>query len=96
MMLFDAPLVPGLAYREELIEPVDEAELIRAIEHIELAPFKFQGWEGKRLTRSFGWRYDFDDRASHRSNRCPIGSCRCATRPPISEASSQVISSMRW
>lgn len=63
MMLFDAPLVPGLAYREELIGPVDEAELIGAIEDVELAPFKFQGWEGKRLTRTFGWRYDFDDRS---------------------------------
>ena len=63
MMLFDAPLVPGLAYREELIGPEEEAELMRAIEGVELSPFKFQGWEGKRLTRSFGWRYDFDERS---------------------------------
>jgi alkylated DNA repair dioxygenase AlkB len=26
-----------------------------------LAPFRFQGWLGKRKTRTFGWRYDFDD-----------------------------------
>ena len=63
MMLFDAPLVPGLLYQDELIGPADEAELIRAIESVELSPFKFQGWEGKRLTRTFGWRYDFDDRS---------------------------------
>ncbi|WP_338405663.1 alpha-ketoglutarate-dependent dioxygenase AlkB [Sphingobium arseniciresistens] len=25
-----------------------------------LSPFRFQGWEGKRLTHSFGWNYDFD------------------------------------
>jgi alkylated DNA repair protein (DNA oxidative demethylase) len=62
-MLFDAPLVPGLAYREELIGPAEEAELVRSIEDVELSPFKFQGWEGKRLTHSFGWRYDFDDRS---------------------------------
>src|SRR3546814_21130562 len=24
-----------------------------------LTPFQFQQWEGKRLTRSFGWTYDF-------------------------------------
>ena len=30
---------------------------------VELSPFKFQGWEGKRLTHTFGWRYDFDDRS---------------------------------
>lgn len=63
MMLFDAPLVPGLAYREELIGPAEEAELVRAIAAVELSPFRFQGWEGKRLTRTFGWRYDFDDRS---------------------------------
>jgi alkylated DNA repair dioxygenase AlkB len=63
MMLFDAPLVPGLAYREEVIGPDEEAGLIRAIEGIDLSPFKFQGWEGKRLTRTFGWRYDFDNRS---------------------------------
>lgn len=28
---------------------------------IELAPFRFQGWLGKRHTASFGWRYNFDD-----------------------------------
>jgi alkylated DNA repair dioxygenase AlkB len=63
MMLFDTPLVPGLAYREELIDRDEEAALIPAIEGIQLSPFKFQGWEGKRLTRTFGWRYDFDDRS---------------------------------
>ena len=62
-MLFDAPLVPGLAYREELIGRDQEDELIRAIDELALSPFKFQGWEGKRLTHSFGWRYDFDDRS---------------------------------
>lgn len=62
-MLFDVPLLPGLAYREELIGPAEEAELIRSIEEVELSPFKFQGWEGRRLTRTFGWRYDFDDRS---------------------------------
>ena len=63
MMLFDAPLVPGLAYREDLIAPDEEAALIAAIDAIDLSPFKFQGWTGKRLTRTFGWRYDFDDRS---------------------------------
>jgi len=62
-MLFDAPLLPGLAYREQLIDPDEEAALIGSIESTELSPFKFQGWTGKRLTRTFGWRYDFDDRS---------------------------------
>jgi alkylated DNA repair dioxygenase AlkB len=62
-MLFDAPLVPGLAYREELIDPDEEARLIAAIDGLDLSPFRFQGWTGKRLTLTFGWRYDFDDRS---------------------------------
>ena len=62
-MLFDAPIIPGLAYREELIGPSEEEGLIAAIDAIDLSPFKFQGWTGKRLTRTFGWRYDFDDRS---------------------------------
>jgi alkylated DNA repair dioxygenase AlkB len=63
MMLFDTPLVPGLAYREELIDAAEERRLIMAIDAIDLSPFKFQGWTGKRLTRTFGWRYDFDERS---------------------------------
>jgi DNA oxidative demethylase len=61
-MLFDAPVLPGLAYREELIGADEEATLINTIESLDLSPFRFQGWTGKRLTRTFGWRYDFDDR----------------------------------
>ena len=63
MMLFDAPLVPGLAYREELIDPDEEASLIAEIRHLDLSQFKFQGWTGKRRTKTFGWRYDFEDRS---------------------------------
>src|SRR3546814_6491979 len=35
------------------------AALIAGIEAAGLTPFQFQQWEGKRLTRSFGWTYDF-------------------------------------
>jgi alkylated DNA repair dioxygenase AlkB len=58
---FDAPLVPGLGYREELVTPAEEQALIAAIADVPVSPFRFQGWEGKRQTASFGWRYDFDD-----------------------------------
>jgi alkylated DNA repair dioxygenase AlkB len=63
MMLFDAPLIPGLDYRGELIDPPEEARLIATIDELDLSPFKFQCWTGKRLTKTFGWRYDFDDRS---------------------------------
>ena len=59
--LFAAPLLDGLAYVEALIEAPEEAALVATLEAVELAPFRFQGWIGKRQTTSFGWRYDFDD-----------------------------------
>lgn len=58
--LFDAPLVPGLAAREEFLSPEEEARLITDIDAANPTPFRFQRWTGKRLTRSFGWSYDFE------------------------------------
>jgi alkylated DNA repair protein (DNA oxidative demethylase) len=60
MMLFADPIIPGLELREGFISEEEERELIAQIEALGLSPFRFQGWTGKRLTRSFGWRYDFD------------------------------------
>ena len=61
--LFGAPLpsLPGLAYREDIVTAEEEAALVAIVDAAGLTPFRFQGWLGKRLTTSFGWRYDFDD-----------------------------------
>ena len=58
--LFDTAIVPGLALAEHIVDPAEEVDLIGRIDASDLAPFRFQGWLGKRLTHSFGWRYDFD------------------------------------
>ncbi|HTH98086.1 MAG TPA: alpha-ketoglutarate-dependent dioxygenase AlkB [Stellaceae bacterium] len=58
--LFGAAILPGLSQRDEMITPEEEAELIRRIDGIELMPFSYRGFEGKRLTASFGWKYDFN------------------------------------
>jgi alkylated DNA repair dioxygenase AlkB len=58
--LFDTPLLPGLSHRDAIVTPDEETALIAGIDTIELAPFRFQGWLGKRRTASFGWMYDFD------------------------------------
>lgn len=50
---------PGLALVPDVLRAADEAALISRIDAEALAPFKYQQWEGKRLTRSFGWSYDF-------------------------------------
>ncbi|MCW0199868.1 alpha-ketoglutarate-dependent dioxygenase AlkB [Sphingopyxis sp.] len=58
--LFGAVALPGLSSAEAIVTPDEEAELIARIDKANLSPFKFQQWTGKRLTRSFGWSYDFE------------------------------------
>ena len=62
--LFETPLPrvgpPGLACAPDLITAPEEQSLLDRLADIEVTPFRFQGWLGKRLTASFGWRYDFD------------------------------------
>lgn len=59
--LFEAPPVDGLELREQFVGAIEQDELLRHLDQLEVAPFRFQGWLGNRKTRSFGWRYDFDD-----------------------------------
>ncbi|HEX6740763.1 MAG TPA: alpha-ketoglutarate-dependent dioxygenase AlkB [Sphingomicrobium sp.] len=60
-LLFHEPLISGLEYREEFISKAEEGALLERIEALDVAPFRFHGWLGNRRTKSFGWRYDFDD-----------------------------------
>ena len=58
--LFGALGLPGLRQGEDIVTASEERTLIASIDRTALSPFRFHGWEGKRLTISFGWRYDFD------------------------------------
>ena len=58
--LFDRRALAGLTLAEAIVAPSEEPALIAAIDRAELSPFRFHGWLGKRLTASYGWRYDFD------------------------------------
>jgi len=69
--LFDAPLIAGLDYRDDIIGAAEEAQLIERLSALDLAPFRFQGWLGNRKTQSFGWRYDFDDASFTRTEPIP-------------------------
>ncbi|HML31048.1 MAG TPA: alpha-ketoglutarate-dependent dioxygenase AlkB [Hyphomicrobium sp.] len=51
--------MPGLRYRDDFLSPREEKDLIQRINAEKLAPFRFHQWTGKRLTETFGWRYDF-------------------------------------
>ena len=59
--LFDvAAQVPeGFFYHPEVISAGEEHELIREIQRLQLAPFKYYQFTGKRRTISFGWQYEF-------------------------------------
>jgi alkylated DNA repair dioxygenase AlkB len=59
--LFAEPLIAGLDYRPDFITRDEQSELVDRLAELDLAPFQFHGWLGNRKTRSFGWRYDFND-----------------------------------
>lgn len=58
--LFGPPVPPGLAQAEAFVSTDEEQALIARIDTGGLSPFRFQQWTGKRLTRSYGWSYDFE------------------------------------
>ncbi len=59
--LFAAPGPDGLVVAPSFVAPGEEQGLIAAIDASALSPFRFHGWLGKRLSRSYGWTYDFED-----------------------------------
>jgi alkylated DNA repair dioxygenase AlkB len=59
--LFAAPPIAGLRSEDEFITRADEAALIERLGALDLVPFRFHGWLGNRMTRTFGWGYDFED-----------------------------------
>jgi alkylated DNA repair dioxygenase AlkB len=69
--LFGASLLPGLSAIDDFVTETEEAALVARIEAAELTPFRFQQWEGKRRTRSYGWHYDFKTGAFGRTAPLP-------------------------
>ena len=59
--LFGEAGLAGLSQADAFVTASEEQMLIASIDVAELSPFRFHGWLGKRLTASYGWRYDFDD-----------------------------------
>ncbi|MBV8685528.1 MAG: alpha-ketoglutarate-dependent dioxygenase AlkB [Alphaproteobacteria bacterium] len=61
--LFDAEaggLIPGLRYRPDFLTEAEERALVGRLSAVPFEAFQFHGFEGKRRTHSFGWRYVFD------------------------------------
>ncbi len=69
--LFDAPVLPGLASRTDMVDETEERALVAAIDATDLTPFRFQGWTGRRLTSSFGFSYDFETQRAATADPIP-------------------------
>jgi len=55
-----SPKVPdGFIYQPNFLSEAEEQELIREIQQIHLAPFRYYQFTGKRRTANFGWQYEF-------------------------------------
>jgi alkylated DNA repair dioxygenase AlkB len=60
----ERPAMPaGFRFRDELISPATERELITYVRELPFREFEFHGFVGKRRTISFGWKYDFSREA---------------------------------
>ncbi len=69
--IFEAAGPAGIEQAKNILTTAEEAALIRRIDAAGLEPFRFQQWLGKRLTRSFGWRYDFTDASLNAAEPLP-------------------------
>ena len=54
-----AKVPEGFICHQNFISEDEERELIREIQKLNLAPFKYYQFTGKRRTVSFGWQYEF-------------------------------------
>jgi alkylated DNA repair dioxygenase AlkB len=70
-LLFDEPLISGLRYGAQLIDETEQRDCVEQLERLDLPPFRFHGFLGNRRTRSFGWRYDFEDASFTRTEPIP-------------------------
>jgi alkylated DNA repair dioxygenase AlkB len=71
-LLDPGPTLPeGFRYQPDIITAGDEQALLAHIGQLPLKEFEFQGFVGKRRTTSFGWRYDFNERALRSAEPIP-------------------------
>jgi len=61
----------GLTYVKDVLSAAQERDLVNDIGGLNLKPFEFRGFTGKRRTVSFGWRYDFNGGGFQRADAMP-------------------------
>jgi alkylated DNA repair dioxygenase AlkB len=62
LFVVSAKAPDGFIYRPSFISESEEQELIGKIQKLNLTPFKYYQFTGKRRTISFGWQYEFGDK----------------------------------
>jgi alkylated DNA repair dioxygenase AlkB len=67
----DPPLPEGFRYQPDLISSAEEQSLLERVRELPLREFEFQGYIGKRRVISYGWRYDFNERALQKAEGIP-------------------------
>jgi alkylated DNA repair dioxygenase AlkB len=72
MALFKTVTLPeGFQYQPDLLAPEQEQVLLDQMRGLPFKEFLFQGFVGKRRVVSYGWRYDFNERAIRKAEDIP-------------------------
>ena len=67
-----APSLPeGFRYQPDVVTAEQERALLDQIATLPFKAFEFRGFEGKRRTVSYGWRYDFNVQKLQRADPPP-------------------------
>jgi alkylated DNA repair dioxygenase AlkB len=61
----------GFEYRADLIDGAQEAELVAAIETLDLAPYEFRGVKARRKVISFGFQHGYQSRRLQTASEVP-------------------------
>jgi alkylated DNA repair dioxygenase AlkB len=70
---FDAgpSLPPGFRYEPAFISVDEEQVLLQQVKDLPFRAFEFRGYLGNRRVVSFGWHYDFNERALQKTEDMP-------------------------
>jgi alkylated DNA repair dioxygenase AlkB len=69
LSLVDIQVLPdGFRYQPDAITADQERQLLERISELPFKAFEFRGFEGKRRTVSYGWRYDFNHQKLQRAD----------------------------
>jgi alkylated DNA repair dioxygenase AlkB len=64
-------LPDGFKYQPDVVPPEEELTLLQRVKELPFKEFEFQGFIGKRRTVSYGWHYDFNQRALQKADDIP-------------------------